>query len=110
MLIPKIDGLQLHSLIEKHNIVFVEFWAAWCAPCQQFAMIYEKEAQYHSDIVFAKVDVEEQAELANTLQIRSIPHVVVFKNAQLVYSESGSMPASALNDLINQAKELEVEK
>jgi thioredoxin 1 len=99
---------QFELLIHDNEIVFMDFWAEWCAPCKQFSTVYEKVAKEFNDVVFAKINIEEEAELAETFQIRSIPHVVVFKQGIVIYSEAGSMPESTLKDLVKQAKDADV--
>ncbi|WP_133127453.1 thioredoxin [Legionella nagasakiensis] len=96
------------SLIRDNEIVFIDFWAAWCAPCKQFAHIYERVAKLYDQVVFAKINIEEETELAETFQIRSIPHLLVFKQGIVIYSEAGSMPESTLKELVQQALEADV--
>ncbi len=95
---------QLEQLIQTNEIVFVDFWAEWCAPCKQFGVVYEKIAQEFEKIVFAKINVSEEQELADIFQIRSIPHLMVFKQEIVIYSEAGSMPESTLKELVQQAQ------
>jgi len=103
-----LNDAQLEVLIENNDLVFVDFWAEWCAPCKQFAKIYEQVATLNPDIVFAKVNIETESELAETLQIRSIPHLMVFKQGIAVYSDAGSMPESTLKELVEQARKVDV--
>ncbi|KTD22812.1 thioredoxin [Legionella lansingensis] len=99
---------QFEELIENNKLVFIDFWAEWCAPCKQFAKIYEKIAKENPLIQFTKVNIEEESELAETFQIRSIPHLIIFKEGIVIYSEAGSMPESVLNDLVKQALNADV--
>ncbi|KTD21310.1 thioredoxin family protein [Legionella londiniensis] len=102
---------QFEVLIAEHEIFFVDFWAEWCAPCKQFAKIYEKiAAQFSDKILFASVNIEKEQELAELFQIRSIPHLMVFKQGIAIYSESGSMPASTLEELVEQSLSVDVSK
>ncbi len=99
---------EFENTINQHPIVIIDFWAQWCAPCRQFANVYEKVAADTEGVHFAKVNIEEQSELAETFQIRSIPHIMVFKEGIVIYSEAGSLPESALKELVDQAKEADV--
>ncbi len=103
-----ITGEQFESLIHEKDIVIIDFWAVWCAPCKQFAHVYERVAAQFKNIVFAKVNIEEEHELAEAFQIRSIPHVMVFKQGIVIYSEAGSMPESTLKELAQQALDADV--
>ena len=101
---------QFEALIRDNEIVFIDFWATWCAPCKQFSQVYEKVAGSHEGVVFAKIDIEKEQELADTFQIRSIPHLMVFKQGIVIYSEAGSMPESTLQELVQQAITADVSK
>lgn len=107
-LIQSISNEQFESLIKDNDIVFIDFWASWCAPCKQFAHVYEKVAGLYEPIVFAKINIEEESALAETFQIRSIPHLMVFKQGIVIYSEAGSMPESTLKELAQQAMDADV--
>lgn len=108
---PKVQALTasaLEALITQGEIVFVDFWAKWCAPCRQFAPIFERVAEQYDTIVFASIDVEQEAALAELFQIRSIPHLMVFKSGVAIYSESGTLPESVLHELASQALDVDV--
>lgn len=110
MLIEAVNGQQLQDLVNTNGIVLIDFWAEWCAPCKEFAKTYAKVAQQYPDIHFTKVDIQTEEELADSFQIRSIPHLIVFKENIIIYSESGSMPASALTELVEQALKVDMAK
>ena len=99
----------LHEVIDTNPIVIVDFWAEWCGPCKSFAPTFEAAAEEHEDIVFAKVNTEEQRELAGMFQIRSIPTLMVFKEQIVVFSQAGALPASALTELVKNAQELDMD-
>jgi thioredoxin 1 len=96
------------STISSNDVVIVDFWAPWCGPCRGFAPIYEAASESHPNIIFAKVNTEEQQELAGYFQIRSIPTLMVFREQVILYSEAGSLPASALDALIDQVMGLDM--
>lgn len=89
--------------IDSEAIVFVDFWATWCAPCTQFSKVYERVAEQFSSILFTTIDIEHAAELAEMFDIRSIPHLMVFKQGIAIYSDSGGLPESSLKELAEQA-------
>lgn len=95
--------------LEKNEIVFVDFWAAWCGPCRQFAPVYSKVSESHPEIVFGKVDTEAEQRLAGMAGITSIPTIMAFRDKILVFSQPGALPAPALEDLITQVKGLDMD-
>ena len=93
----------------NNDIVLVDFWAEWCGPCKSFAPTYEKVSEKHEGVVFAKVDTEAEQELASYFQIRSIPTLMIFREKVGIFSQPGALPENALEDLIEQAKGLDME-
>jgi len=96
--------------IEGNDLVIVDFWAPWCGPCKSFAPTYEEISGKHEDIVFAKVNTEEQQELAGHFQIRSIPTLMIFRDQIVIFSQPGALPGSALEEIIGKAKELDMDQ
>src|SRR5512133_2930131 len=97
------------STIATSPIVFVDFWAAWCGPCRMFAPVFEKAAEANPDIVFGKVDTEAEQALAAQAGITSIPTLMIFREGVLLFGQPGALPAPALDDLIAQARALDME-
>lgn len=98
------------SVATRDGIVLVDFWAAWCGPCQMFGPIFEKASEQHQDIVFGKVDTEAEQQLAAAANITSIPTLMAFRDGVLVFSQAGALPGTALEDLIGQIRALDMDE
>jgi thioredoxin 1 len=94
--------------ITEEGIVLVDFWAAWCGPCRQFAPVYEAASEKHPDVVFGKVDTEAEQSLAAAASITSIPTLMVFREGVLVFNQPGALPAASLEQVITQVKALDM--
>ncbi len=96
--------------ITTNDIVVIDFWAPWCGPCRSFAPIFEKVSDNHTDIVFAKVNTEEEQELAGHFQIRSIPTLMIFREQVILFAEAGMLSESQLEQVIAKVRELDMAK
>ncbi len=94
--------------ITTNDIVIVDFWAPWCGPCQSFAPVYEAVSEKHLDMVFAKINSEEEQEVSGYFQIRSIPTLMVFREKVVLFTQSGALQASQLEELIAKIKEIDM--
>ena len=98
------------STVVDNDIVLVDFWADWCGPCKMFAPIYEEASEEHDDVVFGKVDTEDQQALAQHFGIRSIPTLMVFRDQIMVFQQAGALPKESLDSLIGQIKDLDMDE
>jgi thioredoxin 1 len=96
--------------INENDIVLVDFWAPWCGPCRQFAPVYDSMSERYPDMVFAKINTEQQRELAHHFQIRSIPTLMVFREQIIVFSQPGALPPAVLADILEKVRDLDMDQ
>ncbi|GAB3440142.1 thioredoxin [Streptomonospora sediminis] len=99
-----------NDTLTENEFVLIDFWASWCGPCKQFAPVYEEASEKHNDLVFAKVDTEDQQELAASFDIQSIPTLMVVRDKTVIYAQPGALPKESLEDLIRQARDLDMDE
>lgn len=105
-----ITEAEFTETLEENDIVFVDFWAAWCGPCRQFAPVYEQISEKFPEVKFAKVDTEAEQGLARAANITSIPTLMAFRDKVLVFSQPGALNASQLDDLVVAVKGIDMEQ
>ena len=98
------------QIVTENELVLIDYWASWCGPCKSFAPVFEAASEKYPEIVFAKVNTEEQQELAAHFQIRSIPTLMIFRERIIIFSQPGMIPGQALDELIAKARELDMEQ
>ncbi|WP_437592519.1 thioredoxin [Sorangium sp. So ce1000] len=96
--------------VESNGIVLIDWWAPWCGPCRVFGPVFEKASEKHADIVFGKINTDEQKDLAQAFNIRSIPTLFIFREKVLLFAEAGSLPASALDQVIEKVRSLDMDE
>lgn len=104
----EVTEANFNATIENNDIVILDWWASWCGPCRIFGPIFEEASNEHPDIVFGKLNTEEQQALAATFQVQSIPTLMVFREQVLVFNQAGALPKEALDDLVTQVRALDM--
>ena len=99
-----------NETLDNNEIVIIDFWASWCGPCIQFAPIFEKVSENYPDVVFAKLNTEEQQAISAQYGIQSIPTIMVVRDGIILLNQAGSLPEEAFAKLIKHVKELDMDK
>ena len=106
----ELNSDNFNDTIQGNDIVIIDFWAEWCGPCKSFAPTFDRASENHEDITFAKVNTEEQTELAQACQIRSIPTLMIFRQQILLFNQAGALAPAQLEDVIEKVKELDMDQ
>ena len=110
MAVVELTKENFEQVVTSNPTVIVDYWAPWCGPCRGFAPVFEKVAGMHPDVVFAKVNTDEQQEIAAHFQIRSIPTLMVFRDQVIVFSQPGALPQGAFEQVVQKAKTLDMDE
>lgn len=110
MATENVTAAEFNDLISNNEIVIIDFWASWCGPCRSFAPTYEKVSEKYPDIVFAKVNTEEEEELSNHFQIRSIPTLMIFREQVVLFAQPGMLSEGQLEEIIGKVREVDMTK
>ena len=108
MAVVELTKENFEQVVTSNATVIVDYWAPWCGPCRGFAPVFEKVSESHPDVVFAKVNTDEEQEIAAHFQIRSIPTLMVFRDQIIVFSQPGALPQGAFEQVVQKAKELDM--
>ena len=105
----ELTAASFDKTVDENSIVLIDFWAPWCGPCKNFAPVFEAASARHPDAVFAKVNTDDEQEIAAHFQIRSIPTLMVFREQIIVFSQPGALPQNALEQVVSKAKEIDMD-
>lgn len=110
MAVIELNESNLEATINDNAFVIIDFWAPWCGPCRGFAPVFETAAEKHPNVVFAKVNTQDEQTIAAQFQIRSIPTLMVFRDQIIIYAQPGAMAAGQFDELIARAGELDMDQ
>ena len=98
------------DVVDKEGMVFIDWWAPWCGPCKSFGPIYDQVAGDNPDATFAKINTDDEQQLAGAFQIRGVPTLMAFRDGVLLFSQAGALPKAALEELVKRVRELNMDE
>ena len=110
MAVLELTQQNFEATVTGNKMVIIDFWAPWCGPCKSFAPVFEAASEQHPDVVFAKINSDDEQALAGHFGIRSIPTIMLFREEIVVFMQPGALPASGLDGVLTQAKALDMDQ
>lgn len=110
MAVIELNKNNFQSTVQSSEMIFLDFWAPWCGPCRRFAPTFEAVAEKNKDIVFAKINTEDEVELAANFQIKSIPTLMIIKDGDIIFSQPGALPEDVLQQLADKTREVNMDE
>ncbi|MBZ0263787.1 thioredoxin family protein [bacterium] len=107
--VQKISTLNFKKFCSQDGIVLIDVWAPWCPPCRGFGPIFLEASDENLDCAFGKLNMDENGDIGKKLRIESIPTLLIFRDGILLYKDAGAPPKDALNELIQQVRDLEMD-